>query len=119
MNGYEKRKTPRINSPNLLTYTCIDKNNHELSQGMGKTINISEGGILMETHIPLDSHNILSLTLGFEDELMDFKGEITFCKQRDESRYESGIQFIELEKKKIEFLKQFITIFRGETEVRE
>ncbi|MDY7037122.1 MAG: PilZ domain-containing protein [Thermodesulfobacteriota bacterium] len=114
MRTIEKRKKPRIDSHNLLSYICFDENDQEVKQGMGRTLNVSEGGILMDTHVPFDKKAILSLTIGMEDDLMDIKGKIAFCRKRKAGHFETGIQFLDLDEEKLRSLKQYIIIFREE-----
>ena len=113
MNGQDNRKNPRIGSHNLISYVCLDEDGKPVKQGMGRTLNISEGGILLETHTSIDPQYIVSFTINFEDEMMDIKGRVTYNKKRDE-RYEAGIQFIDIDKKKTEILKQFAIMFKDE-----
>ena len=114
MTTIENRKSPRINSYNLLAYVCLDENNDPKRQGMGRTLNVSEGGILLETHAPIDPQYIVSLTISLEDEIMDIKGKVVYNKERDDGKSESGIQFIEIDESKIRVLKQYVVIFKDE-----
>lgn len=114
MTTDEKRRAPRIDSHNLLSYVCHDENNLELTQGMGRTLNVSEGGILMETHIYMDPRYMMALTIAMEDDIMEIKGKITYCKKREDGKFETGIRFIEIDEAKVKFLKQFIVMFRGQ-----
>ena len=52
--GNNKRKHARYDSLNLLTYVCVDSDGKEWNQGMGRTLNISESGLQLETHEPID-----------------------------------------------------------------
>jgi hypothetical protein len=113
MTDRDNRKTPRIGSHNLISYVCLDDDGKQVMQGMGRTLNISEGGILLETHVPIDPKYIVSFTINFEDEMMDIKGRVTYNKKSDE-RYEAGIQFIDIDKSKTEILKQFAIMFKDE-----
>jgi len=110
----EKRKHPRTGSHNLVSYVCRDSQNHVASEGMGRTLNVSEGGILLETRDALDPSYTVSLTVALEDELMDIQGRVAFSRKRLNENYETGIQFLAFEEKKIRLLRQFITIFGGE-----
>jgi len=112
----ESRKKPRIGSHNLVSYVCMDEDLHAIKQGIGKTLNISEGGILLETHSPIEAGRIVSLTIGMEDDLMDFRGKIAHVKERDDQRFENGIEFSAMNAEEMQFLQQFITIFKGEEE---
>lgn len=110
----EKRKHPRTGSHNLVSYVCRDQENRVTREGMGRTLNVSEGGILLETREPLDPFCTVSLTVALEDELMDIKGRVAFTKKRTGGRNEAGIQFLGSEEKKIRLLRQFITIVGGD-----
>ena len=68
MTYSEQRKFERADALNFLAYSCVDEKNEEnKQQGLGRTLNISEGGVLLETDTPLDStHTILlTIALGF------------------------------------------------------
>ena len=84
MSQHNKRKNPRVKSPNLLAYLCIDEEKNKVIQGMGRTLNVSEGGILLETHVPIDTRHTVLLTIAMEDDLMHFKGKIAHSKERDD-----------------------------------
>ncbi|MBW2004321.1 MAG: PilZ domain-containing protein [Deltaproteobacteria bacterium] len=114
----EKRTDQRLASSNLLSYICLDENNHEMMQGMGRTLNVSDGGILLETHVPIDPHHIVSVTMALEDDLMDFKGRIAFSRKREDGKFESGIEFIEMDEEKQRFYRQYIRIFRGQENIK-
>ncbi len=114
MNGHEKRQRPRIDTHNLISYVYLDENNNPLGQGMGRTMNISEGGVLLETHAFIDPQYILSFTISLEDVIMDVKGRVTYNKRRDDGMYETGIQFVENDESKVRILKQFAVMFKDE-----
>jgi c-di-GMP-binding flagellar brake protein YcgR len=110
------RNKERIGSHNLVAYECLDEDNHEIKQGIGRTLNISEGGILLETHSPLEPGYLVSLTIGMEEDLMDIKGKVAHSGEGDEGKFENGIEFSAMNAEEMQFLQQFITIFKGELE---
>ncbi len=116
MESDERRRNQRIDSHNLISYVCYDEHDEEEGQGMGRTLNVSENGVLLETQCPFEPNHIICLTIALEDELMDIKGKVTFCKQRQDNQYESGIEFIESDEEKLRHLRQFIEIFKGEAD---
>ena len=107
----EKRKHPRISSLNL-SYVCLDENNEIIKQGMGRSLNVSESGILLETHFPIDDQLIVTLTLGLEEELVDIKGRPVHTRINDDGKYEVGIEFLKSDAKTQKALKQFINTFQ-------
>ena len=92
----EKRMHERISTLNLLYFVCLDEDGNHLDQGMGKTLDISQGGILIETHIAIEAKYILLLALSFEEDLIDIKGEVAYSRKADSGMYESGIKFLEI-----------------------
>jgi len=114
MDSNEKRKSERIDSHNLISYVLLNEKNEPVGQGMGRTLNISEGGILLETHAIIDSNYTVSFTISLEDVIMEVKGEVTFSKERDDGKFESGIRFIDSDESKTRILKQFSVIFKAE-----
>ena len=114
MAADEKRKGPRIQSSNLISYVSRDENDQEIMQGMGRTLNVSEGGILLETHVPIDPHHVVTLTIALEDELMEFKGMVVHSMKRKQGGFTSGIKFMEMNEEKRQFLGQYVIFFRGQ-----
>jgi hypothetical protein len=112
----DKRRHPRTGSHNLVSYVCLDEGAHVKSEGIGRTLNVSEGGILLETREPFDPSCTITLMIALEDELMELKGRVAYAKERAGGRHETGIQFIDSEEKKMRLLRQFITICGSDSE---
>lgn len=111
MTTQEKRKHTRISSLNL-SYVCLDENNQIIKQGMGRTLNVSESGILLETHFPIADQHIVRLTLGLEEDLVDIKGRPIHTHINDQGKYEVGIEFLKSDAKARKTLKKFIDTFQ-------
>ena len=107
----EKRKHARIDSLNL-SYFCLDENNQIIKQGMGRTLNVSESGILLETHFPIDQKHTIRLTLGLEEELVEITGRLVHSRTNRGGKYEVGIEFFNTNEKALIALKQFIDAFQ-------
>lgn len=101
-----------MNSLNLLSYICFDEQGRSVGQGMGRTLNVSESGILLETHAPLDAGCFITLTVGLEDNLVDIKGRVVFFKKSETEKYESGIEFTEIDETSNSILSKFIRLFK-------
>jgi Tfp pilus assembly protein PilZ len=112
MSKKERREHPRIHSLNLLAYVCMNENSETVRQGMARTLDVSEGGILMETHVPIDPQYTVSLTLGLKDELTDVKGKVVHFSTDGNDRFQSGIRFMETEAPTSRILKKFIVAFK-------
>jgi hypothetical protein len=112
MTTEDKRKHSRINVLNLISYDCIDETGQTVAQGMGRTLNVSEDGILLETHVLIDSKYTVALAIGLEDDMIDIEGNVVYSNPGVEERYESGIEFIKTTESTLEILKRYIEAFR-------
>lgn len=96
MQKPENRKHRRVNTKNL-SYICLDEDQRAVKQGMGRTLNISESGMLLETHFPIDAAHTVILSLGLKNDLADIKGRPVHIRSAAQGVYEVGIEFMELD----------------------
>jgi hypothetical protein len=103
------RKHKRIDVQNLL-YFCVKENGDIVQQGMGRTLNVSESGIRLETRFPMDSKRVVCLTIGFEDDIVDLNGKIEYYIAK-QNTYEFGIRFLEMDERSRLVLHEYIKLF--------
>jgi len=113
MSEKEKRKFPRIDSKNLVSYACLDDKGQTLSHGMGRTLNVNETGILLETVNPIDKSCIMSLAIGLKNDVIDIEGDIIHQRPGEGGWYRSGIRFHEMDDAHLTSLKVFIDAFNA------
>ncbi len=101
----EKRKHSRVTSVNLMSYACFDKDRKPLEQGMGKTLDMGLGGILMETPVPIQAKYILLMAINLKEELIEIKGRVVYSKEIEQKIFHTGIRFIE----KNERIREIVT----------
>ncbi len=118
----ERRRFIRPEALNLLDYLVVDDQGRQGEYSMGRTLNIGEGGILMETHIPLPVGQQVMITLGLEDTLVDVMGKILYATY-DAGRHQNGIEFSNVAENDRKILDQYVEEFHknykeaGDTEV--
>lgn len=91
----ERRKKSRTSSLNLLDYIIVDEEGKSGSYSMGRTLNISDDGILMETNIALELGQLVLITLDLEEELVQVTGKVVHTKGGS-GTYQAGIKFFHL-----------------------
>jgi hypothetical protein len=105
-----KRKHTRVRSLNLL-YVGVYEKDVLVKQGIGRTLDVSESGIRLETHFPIDPKNIVQLAIGLKDELVDIKGRAVHTVTGRSGKYKIGIRFNRIKKSSLEIVKKYITAF--------
>jgi hypothetical protein len=96
MNTNENRKHPRVKTLNL-SYVCLDEDHQVVKQGMGRTLNVSESGILLETHFPIEAQQTIVLSIGLKDRLVEIKGRPVYIRSIGKNVYEIGVEFIDVD----------------------
>jgi hypothetical protein len=107
----ERRKHSRINSLNLLSYLVTDRKGQVVTQGVGRTLNVSESGILLETHTPVNPDHKVSLFVALENDLVDVTGTIIYSAISKEAKYHTGIAFENPDEASRQILERFIAAF--------
>ena len=113
MTESDKRINNRVSSKILISYICMDENDKIVENGMGRTLNVSESGIMLETHNNIDQNLNILLSIGLEETLIDIKGKIVHSKLIDKDKYNIGIQFIELDDTSRLQMSKFIEAFKS------
>jgi hypothetical protein len=105
----EKRQTDRISTLNLL-YILLNDEDTPVQQGMGRTLNLSETGILLETHFPIEQGYTVLISIGLAEDLVDVKGKVAHHRQVD-SKFVTGIYFVEVTDAAIQLIQKFIQAY--------
>jgi len=65
----DKREYQRVETRNVVSYVCVDKEGNEIGEGMGETLNISQGGIFLKSAYPIESEFILLMSIDLENKI--------------------------------------------------
>jgi hypothetical protein len=90
----EKRKYPRTEIDILVSYVCLDDDGRELGEEIGRALNLSQGGLLLESNAPIECRNMLLSIVDQENQLIEIKGEIVNSLEAGQGIFQSGIQFL-------------------------
>ena len=89
----EKRGSPRIRSLNLTSYVPKKNERQEYIISIGRTLDVSEGGVKIETHRKLDRGVTLELEIAVEDRIISAKGEVLYSTDLGHGLFGTGIRF--------------------------
>ncbi len=92
-NNPNERKFPRVIKAYFTAAKWYAKNGEPWLADVGATINISEGGLLLEVDKAPPFLATLSLSLGFENEIIKIEGEVARLIKKDNGKIELGIKF--------------------------
>ena len=118
MQDLKRRKFQRERTLNLVDYILLGEDGGHLSRGMGRTRNVSEGGLLLETHRPLQNGQTILITLGLKDDMVQLRGRVMHQEPpasfSEETRYCAGVKFTAVNKEGIGSLKNYIRALKAQ-----
>jgi len=112
MTTQNKRKHVRIDSLNLSNvYLC--ENGNAVDQSMGRTLNISESGILLETRLPIEQNAKISMEIALDEDVIELRGSVVHTTLTEDGQHEIGIRFDRLTHSTQTVLNRFIQEFKA------
>jgi len=108
-----ERRYVRMESLNLLDYVLVNEKGEIVTRAMGRTLNISEKGILLETHVQFEPGQVLLITIGLEEDLVDLKGLVKHAEARDDKTFSAGIEFLEFDGEGSRVLHNYLEAFEA------
>lgn len=105
----EKRQYPRIETSNLVSYVLYNDKGTKVDSEKGHTLNLSQGGVLLETDKALEGIFIILMTIDIEGKKIKIKGKVAHTRNdAATSHYLSGIKFTGPEDKQLDAIIAFV-----------
>jgi hypothetical protein len=110
----EKRRSDRFDTLHL---SCVQvyKDDSVFFEGMGRTLNVSKGGILLEIVCDQLLFGHIVLWIALEDDLVVLSGNIVHCDFKELRLFNVGIEFLKMSEKVAMTLDKFIKVFEEES----
>lgn len=101
----ERRQYPRVDSINLVS---MGEFGAESPIGVARTLQMSEGGALLEMARPYPIHTVFQLDLALGSEIVPVRAEVRNIRVSDEGKYQIGIRFAQLQPQHRELLERHL-----------
>ena len=112
MDAKDERKHTRVKTSNLISHESISKEGQIVSRSMGKALNVSRSGILLETVHPIEAEDVSLTAVDLENNLIEIKGRLIYCRETDSGMYQSGINFTGSENETAKFAVKLIKLYQ-------
>ena len=103
----EKREAKRIEAEHLVSYSHLDNTKKIDAEGIGKTLNISHGGMLFKSHVPFKEGTEIKVSIAIGEQIIEAEGKVVHVTQKENGLFNVGISFeqsLSLNEKEIENL---------------
>ena len=89
----DRRQEPRVQSLNLVNVAQLNLDQDFANLTVGRTMDLSRGGIRLELHTPLPLRSTVRLTIALDGKLVEVEGTVCHLEVIDEHRCSMGIAF--------------------------
>jgi hypothetical protein len=89
----------------------MDSEGRHLSQNLGTVQNASQNGLNIETYDAIDTKFALISFVDLDQKLVEIKGRIVYCKQKQSGKFESGINLQGTSQEKLQFIKKLVRTY--------
>ncbi len=93
----EKRRFPRVDSSHLISYTHFDEAKNPVEMGMCKSLDLSQGGVTIQTHRSFPVNTQLEMEIALEERLVKVRGTIVHVREVGRQLYDVGVCFTEMD----------------------
>jgi hypothetical protein len=111
MRQFEKRRHVRVETSNCILYESFGNEGTIVSRSMGKAVNISQSGILLETPSPIEVEAVTLVTADLEGKLIEINGKVIYCRETDSGIYQSGVSFIGSDEETAKFAVKLVKLY--------
>lgn len=118
----EQRKFIRHDVRHLIDFSTTDLHGERTSHQMGRVLDISMGGLRIETPIDLEVKTRLEITAGIEEDLVDLVGLVTHSN-KNANRYVAGVKVLSISQENraaiISYIERMLRQTSGPEELNE
>lgn len=107
----ERRRYPRVAANNPITYALVNEKGSKIGQGIGKAINVSQSGILLETCEFIGSKYIFLVASDVEGTLIEIVGKVIFSREVSLRIFNTGISLRGEHDDNVKFRRDLIRVF--------
>lgn len=107
----DHRVHPRVETCNLISFLCIDAAGKTVRQGMGKALDVSKTGLMLESSHPVESEYVSLMSTDPDNRLIEIVGKVAYSRRSRTGSYKTGIQFSGSSDENVRFATSLIKTF--------
>ena len=109
----DRRGSIRLKMIYPAIYTRFDNQGRAYDQKISRSMNVSQGGVRLQTSFLVDSGEVLDITMALGENLVTFKGKVIYVKPSEDQGFELGISIEDIENQDRTALTRFIDDLKG------
>ncbi len=116
MGNEERRKYPRIQIFDPISYLSLDSDGGMLQQNVAVVRNVSQTGIQIEAFLEIRSKKLSLMFFDLDKNQIEVKGKVVYCKRNESGQFSIGVHFIGSEAENLRFVKVLVKSYHYQKE---
>ena len=116
MGKKERRKYPRVQIMDPISYLSLDSGGEILEQNIAVVRNVSQTGIQIESFLEVNSKYLSLMFFDLDKHQIELKGEVIYCKRNESGQFNIGINFVETSDENLQFVKALVKSYHYQKE---
>jgi len=116
MGNEERRKYPRIQIFDPISYLSLDSDGKTVLQNVAVVRDVSQTGIQMEAFVEVKSKKLSLMFFDMNKNQIEVKGKVVYCRKNDSGQFSIGINLIGNEAENLRFVKALVKSYHYQKE---
>ena len=116
MENEERRKYPRVQIFDPISYLTLDSGGGSVHQNVAVVRNVSQTGIQIEAFLEVNSKKLSLMFFDMHKNQIEVKGKVVYCKRNDSGQYSIGIHLVGNAAENLRFVKALVKSYHYQKE---
>jgi hypothetical protein len=116
MENEERRKYPRVQIFDPISYLSLDSDGKTVHQNVAVVRDVSQTGIKIEAFLEIKARTISMMFFDMYKNQIDVKGRVVYCKKNDSGQFSIGIELIGNEAENLRFVRALVKSYHYQKE---
>jgi hypothetical protein len=116
MGNEERRKYPRIQIFDPISYLSLDSDGKTVLQNVAVVRDVSQTGIQMEAFVEVKSKKLSLMFFDMNKNQIEVKGKVVYCRKNESGQFSIGINLIGNEAENLRFVKALVKSYHYQKE---
>ena len=111
MKAKNRRKHPRVDIFNPISYSGIDSDGKILVQNISVALNASNNGIMIESFSEVRTEKIRLRFINVDEKTIEIKGKVIYCKKTKAGIFQIGVRLLGTDYENLQFVMQLVRFY--------
>ncbi len=116
MGDEERRKYPRVQILDPISYLSLDSGGGMVQQNVAVVRNVSQTGIQIESFLEIRSKKLSLMFFDLHKNQIEVEGKVVYCKKNESGQYRIGIHLMGYEAENLRFVRALVKSYHYQKE---